>query len=88
MDKQFFKTVIKGTHKHGQNLYVIGRLSGIGYVICGHLKSFGCGINRNGEHKDSCFIHECSPEQYEKFKELVEKEYPGLCIFNYKRGSK
>ena len=84
-----FKTLIKETHKHGMNEYVHGRISGYKEVMCD-------GVRNGFDEPGFAFKHVpgigsvhttvCEPEQYEKFKDLVEKHYPGLCEFNYQEG--
>lgn len=80
MEKIIFKTLVKKDHtKFGGNKYVNGRISGIGYMISESDRKFGNG------HIDEGFIYinKFTTDEYEKFKQIVEKLYPGLCEFNY-----
>ena len=80
MEKKIFKTLVKDHHvKYGRNAYIRGRISGIQLMVCeGHKTHINKGID--GGILNVC---ECYPEQYERFTEIVEEIYPGLCIFNY-----
>lgn len=85
--ERFFKTLVREDHKFGMNDYVLGRVSGILEVICDGKRN---GIDEPGVDAmweipgvGSTFTTLCEPEQYEQFANLIEKHYPGLCIFNY-----
>lgn len=85
MEKQIFKTLVKGDHKLGCNEYVMGRISGIEYVLCnGGTKpqqQFPWDYNpENGDHRMMTF---CTKKEYDNFANMIEYLYPGLCIFNY-----
>lgn len=83
MENKIFKTLIKADHKLGGNQYIEGRISGLMEAIChenpGKDILYGKGKNELG------MIHmtKTSEERYDKFIEIVEQEYPGLCVFNY-----
>ena len=79
MEKKIFKTLVKDNHvKFGRNSYIRGRISGIQYVVCD--KDTYANKSIDGGIIQTC---KCTPEQYEQFTEIVDKMYPGLCIFNY-----
>lgn len=88
MEERKYRTLIKKNHKFGENEYVQGRISGIQEVICDR--------DRNGVDNPAVEVLYdvmntglvlttlCSQEQYDRFAELVEKHYPGLCVFDVK----
>lgn len=81
MELKKYKTKVKNDHKiYGQNEYVLGRISGLQYAYCGGDPKIGYAVMR-GEEK-TIFTAECSEEQYERFKTVVEEMYPGLCEFD------
>lgn len=81
MKKKLFKTYVRAGHKLSRNDYVMGRLSGIKYVICNGDPN--CGFAHNYMSDGSrCFYVECTAEQYRRFAEVVEEIYPGLCVFD------
>lgn len=80
MDKQEVLTLIKRDHKFGGNEFVLGKISGIGYV-------------ESGYHSDSVLMriddgfvyrNKFTPDGYDKFINIIETMYPGLCKFDYK----
>ena len=86
-----FKTLIgKGfrSKKDGRtvltNDYIIGRVNGIEYVLCGH-----CGEYKHrtmyGNNNEFVIVSYCTKEDYENFATEVEKLYPGLCEFYWKK---
>lgn len=64
--------------------FVVGRVSGMKTAICD--------FDNKPDYADYygpdgvLLITKCTQEQYDKFTEIVEKNYPGLCDFDYKRG--
>ena len=83
MEKQFFETIVNGNHKLGCNEYVMGKISGIEYALCGQgaKKQFPWDYNpETGNHRMKTF---CTEEEYTNFTNTIEYLYPGLCIFNY-----
>lgn len=79
MEKKICKTLVKDNHKYGRNAYVRGRISGIQLIVCEGYKTH----SNRGIEGGILHICECLPEQYERFSEIVDRIYPGLCIFNY-----
>lgn len=59
--------------------FILGRISGINYVICND------GVGTNVYYKEIGAILEswCTDIEYELFKSIVDEDYPGLCIFNW-----
>lgn len=84
MEKVTFYTLFKKDHKLGGNLYVRGRVHGLMEAIC--YENPGKDILQGmGEVKAGfAFITVTTKERYDKFSEIIELEYPGLCIFDYK----
>lgn len=81
MERRIFNTLVKKEHaKFGDNKYVNGRISGIGYMINESDMNFA---NTHG-NEGFIYINKFTTDEYEKFKEIVEKLYPGLCEFDYK----
>ena len=82
MEKREVVTLIRKEHKLGDNAYVKGRISGIGYMLL-YDKD---GLEYANAKNDDGFLltHKCNVDQYMEFMEIVEKLYPGLCIFDYK----
>jgi len=80
MGKKFYKTLIRKDHILGENLYVIGRVSGIGFMLCGKDGTYAHMKNDKGE----ILVHYCTLRQYRKFENVIRKHYPDLCKFYYK----
>ena len=80
MDKQEVLTLIKRNHKFGGIEYILGIITGIGYVESGYSKkSVKMIIDEGYVYKD-----EFTPDEYDKFINIIEELYPGLCKFDYK----
>ena len=80
MERKIFKTLVKNDHaKFGGNKYVIGRISGIGYMI----SALDIEHGNTGNNEGFIYINEFTTDEYENFKQIIEKLYPGLCEFNY-----
>lgn len=75
-----FYTLIKKEHKLGDRLYVQGRIHGFMTLICEEDETIpsGIGVNEVG----TIFVTVTDEEKYAKFKEIVERHYPGLCEFD------
>jgi hypothetical protein len=84
MEIKTFYTVVKFDHKLGGNSYVRGRIHGIMEAICcenpGEEVLMGIGDFDLG----AIYPVKTTTEKYERFAEIVEKSYKGLCIFDYK----
>ena len=80
MEKRIVKTLIKKDHKLGNNEYVKGRISGIQSIMCPRDFEFGTGRNEDG----FILVAECDVNQYDRFINVIEEMYPGLCIFDYR----
>lgn len=81
MEKKTFKTLIKGDHKHSNNDYIKGRISGIQFVMCGGEETYPHIRNNDGAH---ILTHACTEKEYKAFADRIEWLYPGLCIFDWK----
>lgn len=86
-----FKTLIRKEYRsknNGRTLwtndYIIGRVNGIEYVLCGH-----CGEYKHrtmyGNNNEFVIVSYCTKEDYENFATEVEKLYPGLCEFYWEK---
>lgn len=81
-----FKTLVKADHKLGGNKYVLGRISGIKYVVCDTLglSEMDQVISGNGQTEAGHILKtECTAECYSAFTDIIESHYPGLCVFDY-----
>lgn len=87
MDKKVFVTIFKSKDEHVlSNDYTRGRITGIAYIMCDEYKS-DKPLYASFYHTVSgrrSFAVECSEAKYAAFAEIIEKIYPGLCIFNAK----
>lgn len=83
MFKKQFKTAIDGKHKFGSNEYVLGRINGIMYVMCGGEMNMSFGMKHNNKLDIWVLTAECTERQYSAFADCIEEQYPGLCIFDY-----
>ena len=72
-------TLIKGVHKHGNNEFILGRISGIGYCMSECVRGFA----NIGIEEGIIYKHKFTEDEYEKFSKVIEELYPGLCVFNY-----
>lgn len=81
MEKKYFiNTLIKRDHKFGGNEYIIGRISGIGYILSGEDKDEALIITDKGTIYSNVF----TAQNYDKFINIIDKLYPGLITANYK----
>ena len=78
MEKLEVKTLIKRNHKFGENEFILGRISGIGYIVA-NKKGFALMEICEG----NVYRNEFTPDEYDKFMNIIEDLYPGLCEFNY-----
>ena len=64
MEKKYFiNTLIKRDHKFGGNEYIIGRISGIGYILSGEDKDEALIITDKGTIYSNVF----TAQNYDKF---------------------
>lgn len=75
-----FHTLLKIENELVNRQYVRGRISGIMDVACNVKKHYAVAAFDKG----FILTCECTPKQYEKFSKIIENEYPGLCVFDYK----
>ena len=81
MEKKYFiNTLIKRDHKFGGNEYIIGRISGIGYILSGEHKDEALIITNKGTIYSNVF----TAQNYDKFINIIDKLYPELITANYK----
>ena len=74
-------TLIKKDHEFGNNNYVKGKISGIGYILSGYSKE----IYPTKKINDGYLLYNyCTDKEYSKFIKVISKLYPNLCEFNYK----
>ena len=81
MEKKLFRTLIKGNTLLGAKEYVRGKISGYQDIICDRdeERSFA---NIMAE-KGVILTTKCTELQYDAFRQMVEKHYPGVCEFDY-----
>ena len=84
MEKRLFKTVWKRDQKFGDDDFHIGKIIGIAVGMdifnSKNGRPFPIGVNDDVR----CMIVCCTDEEYEKFKELVEKHVFFKCDFDTK----
>ena len=93
MERRVFNTIINKTYIstfNGREIkcndYILGRIMGFSNILCD--SDYGVTVMiANGEDDPAYdtrfwFTVNTTEEQYEQFKQLVEKCYPGLCEFN------
>lgn len=79
MEKLEVKTLIRKDHKfHVGDEFIQGKITGIGYMIT---NARGYVIEKNDE--GYLYKKEFTPDEYDKFINVIEELYPGLCKFNY-----
>ena len=73
-------TLVKDDHKFGGNKYVLGKITGIGYCMSGFTNGFATMYIEEG----FIYRHQFTVDEYDKFINVIEDLYPGLCVFDYK----
>lgn len=85
MEERMFWTLINVNHRFGSSEYIIGRISGMLYAICNDDDMY----IGNMWLKDGIVLRSVTTQRkYKKFTRIVEKQYPGLCTFDYMRDEK
>lgn len=84
MEIREFNTFVKKGVKpcFDDNDYVLGRISGMMDAICNPENEPAFATYHIPE--GTGLTVECTQEQYDKFTKMVEKNYPGLCEFDFK----
>lgn len=77
MERKEFSTLIKRNHEFGDELFTVGRITGIGFAESG----YEIGYTIVEHSKGYIFTKRFTPEEYDSFRNIIEKFYPGLCIF-------
>lgn len=75
-----YLTFVLRYHPDYDNIaFVLGRISGINYIIY-----------NDGNESNICYTEigaiiesYCTDGEYEVFKSIIEEDYPGLCIFDW-----
>ena len=80
--KKFYTTIIKKDNALSGNPYVYGRIIGISEVIFEH--EFCSYWHKDMNDGASYFTVFGKESDYEKFQEMIERIYPGLCDFDVK----
>lgn len=80
MDRKTVLTLVKGNHNDGYNEFILGRINGIGYCMSGFTRGFA---NMRIE-EGYIYRHKFTVDEYDKFINVIEELYPGLCVFDYK----
>lgn len=85
METRKIKTFVNGNNvTYGKNKFVLGRISGAMAVMCEDALTtkgeFAIDSFRNG---DRIFKVRTTDEKYKAFASVIERWYPGLCIFDY-----
>lgn len=89
METRLFRTLVKGAYsasgkKVKRNAYILGRVSGLMLAFCDYPNN---GTDQNTMYmrpitKSAYFLTKCTDEQYARFKEVADAQYPGLCKFD------
>lgn len=80
MEKEEVLTLVRrDDHIHVADEFILGNIVGIGYMI-----SNARGYNIMEICEGYLYIKEFTRDEYDKFKNVIEELYPGLCKFNYK----
>lgn len=75
---KIYKTLVESN-----NDYVVGRINGVKLAICDYPnKNFDNYMTTNSAGF-SILLCECTEEQYNTFANIVDKIYPGMCVFNH-----
>ena len=90
MERKTFQTLIRSKHALCDE-YARARISAIALETVGDYSTNRLIYDEqlaNGERIKVCgdliMTHECTEEEYAKFRKNVEVVYPGLCVFDYK----
>lgn len=81
MEKKLFRTLIKNNTVLGEKSYVQGKISGYQDIICDRDEETT--FANIGSEKGTILTTKCTELQYDAFKKMVEKHYPGVCEFDY-----
>ncbi len=87
MERKIY-TLVKEDHKFGKNSYVRGKIHSYKELICDGERD---GISKPAfawkvvSGVGEVIATVCTQEQYDRFSQMVEKHYPGLCEFDYKK---
>lgn len=73
-----FNTIVKADQEIGRKDYVIGMIAGIMRSMCGMFDGALVTLS-NGNHQ---LTTTCEPDKYDKFSNMIERLYPGLCVFD------
>ena len=79
MDIKRFMTIAKRGYI-GNEMYAFGVIHGLQIAICDHDKK-GFGYDCELFNDFCIFTTDTTRERYDKFREMVETIYPGLCEF-------
>ena len=82
MEERIFNTLVKHDHKFGENKFVRGVIVGIRYAVLHYDRGIELANEKIMRTGDVIIPAQCTAEEYEKFKTLVEERYPGLCEFD------
>ena len=81
MEKRKFYTLVKA-NKLKENLYILGRISGIMHCMC---------VKDENDHWGNAGIDDgivmtvrCTPDEYFEFAKVIRDQYPDYCAFDLK----
>ena len=78
--KKLIRTFIKEGYSTVDILFITGKITGMAFAICEYEPGYKLTRAEKGGY---VFEKQFTHEQYENFKKVIEKFYPGLCIFKY-----
>lgn len=77
------KTLVKSEHTLGNDKVVLGRILGAMAVMCKEDPANGLEFGRGHCDRGIIIVAETTEEKYSQFTNVIERWYPGLCIFDY-----
>lgn len=83
MELNDFYTLVKEGHKFDEP-YIRGRISGIAHALCHNCDKTLSRCWREGDGiPGKVAVVRCTQDVYDRFAQVIEELYPGLCEFNY-----
>ena len=83
MKTRLIKTLVKKDHKLGKDMLVLGRILGAMAVICMEDPVNGIEYGRGLCADGYIIASNTTDEKYERFANVIESWYAGLCVFDY-----
>lgn len=91
MEKRIFQTYVGTKFRKVEDVtYIRGRISGIMFIMCGLVdtdprKGYPNVMITKDDNVIAYIMKvKCTQDQYDRFTEVIENTYPGLCKFDWK----